>query len=59
MVLGELARRNARRHPQKSAVLFENSRYTFEEFNCRVNSLANGLLDIGVCKGDRIAVLCV
>jgi len=57
MVLGELARRNARRYPKKTAVVFENNRYTFKEFNCRVNGLANALLDMGVCKGDRIAVL--
>ena len=57
MVLGELVSRNARRHPQKTALVFENSRYTYMEFNSRINSLANALLDMGACKGDRIAVL--
>lgn len=57
MVIGDVLRRNARRYPNKTAVVFENTRYTFRELNDRVNSLTNALLDIGVKRGDRVAVL--
>ncbi len=57
MVLGDIVKRNAKRYPQKTALVFKDKRYTFWEFNNRVNSLANALLDMGVRKGDRVAVL--
>ena len=57
MILGEIVRRNARRYPHKTAVVFQDKRFTFKEFNNRVNSLTNALLDMGMGKGDRFAVL--
>jgi acyl-CoA synthetase (AMP-forming)/AMP-acid ligase II len=57
MTLKEISQRNARRYPNKTAVVFENNRFTFKEFNDRVNSLTNALLGLGVSKGDRIAIL--
>jgi len=57
MILGELARRNARRYPQKTGVVSGQVRLSFEEFNCRANSLANALIDLGLHRGDRVAVL--
>ena len=43
--------------PDKTAIVFEDKRYTFSQLNERVNRLANGLLDWGVKKGDRVAFL--
>ena len=57
MILGEIVRRNARRYPHKTAVVFQDKRFTFKEFNNRVNSLTNALLDMGMRNGDRFAVL--
>ena len=57
MLLGDLLIRNVRKFPHKEAVVFEDTRYTFSQLNRRVNSLANGLMGIGVRKGDRVAVL--
>lgn len=57
MDLGDLPRRNARRDPQKICLVEGRKRYTFHEFNQRVNRLAHGLLDLGVGKGDRVAIL--
>ena len=57
MILKEIPRRNARRYPNKTAVVFETDRFTFSEFDNRINSLTNALLDLGVSKGDRIAVV--
>jgi len=43
--------------PDKSAIVFEGKRYTFSQLNERVSRLANGLLKLGVKKGDRVALL--
>ncbi len=57
MVVGEIFSRNARRHPKETAIIFEQTRYTWEEFNKRINRLANGLLSLGLKRGDRIAAI--
>ena len=57
MILTDLCRRNASRFPDKTAVVFEDIRYTFKEFQERTNRMANALLRIGIKKGDRVAVL--
>ncbi len=43
--------------PDKAAIVFEDKRYTFSQLNDRVNRLANGLLKLGIKKGDRVAFL--
>jgi len=43
--------------PDRTAIVFEGKRYTFSQLNERVNRLANGLLKLGVRKGDRVAFL--
>ena len=57
MVIGEIISRNARRYPDKVALIFGNNKRTFKELNDRANSLLNGLLDMRVGKGDRVAIL--
>ena len=43
--------------PDKVAISFEEKRYTFSQLNDRVNRLANALSNLGVNKGDRVAIL--
>ncbi len=43
--------------PEKEAIVFEAKRYTFSQLNERVNRLGNALLNLGVQKGDRVAML--
>jgi fatty-acyl-CoA synthase len=49
--------RNVHENPDKLAVVSGDRRYTYREFNERVNRLANGLLQKGVQKGDKVACL--
>ena len=49
----------ARAHPDKTFLIFEDeeenvSSYTFAEFDSMVNRTANGLLSLGVEKGDKV-----
>ena len=55
--LKELLNKNAQTYSDKTAFIFENKRYTFKQFNQRVNSLINALTSMGVRKGDRVAIL--
>jgi acyl-CoA synthetase (AMP-forming)/AMP-acid ligase II len=43
--------------PDRDAVVFEGKRYTFSQLNERVNRLTNALLNLGVTRGDRVAML--
>lgn len=43
--------------PDRTAVVFEDRRVTFEQLQARVNRLANALSDVGVGSGDRVAIL--
>ncbi|MCY4580360.1 MAG: AMP-binding protein, partial [Chloroflexi bacterium] len=43
--------------PDRLAMIFEDSRISFEELQSRVNRLANALADLGVGAGDRVAML--
>ena len=41
--------------PDRTAVVFEGQRYTYEDLQERVARLANALSDLGVRPGDRVA----
>lgn len=55
--LGDIARNGARTYPDAEAVVFENTRLTYREFDNRINRLASALLKLGAAKSDRVAIL--
>ena len=57
MILRDIIIRNSRRYPDKLAFSSADIKYTFAQFNNRVNKVVNALAHLGVNKGDRIAVL--
>lgn len=54
LLLGDLLRRCALSRPNKTAVIFEETRLTFGELNERVNRLANALTAMGVKRGRML-----
>ncbi|MBH8599223.1 MULTISPECIES: class I adenylate-forming enzyme family protein [unclassified Thermoactinomyces] len=44
--------------PGLEALVDRGKRYTYQEYNHRVNQMAHYLLELKVKKGDRIAILC-
>jgi acyl-CoA synthetase (AMP-forming)/AMP-acid ligase II len=48
---------SAWKYPDKTAAVYFDQRRTYEELDSRVNRLANGLLERGFKKGDKIAYL--
>ncbi len=59
MNVGQEITRSARRFSDRVAIIdIELGRqFTYAELNARVNRLANALLDLGIRKGDRVALL--
>jgi acyl-CoA synthetase (AMP-forming)/AMP-acid ligase II len=57
MTVAEWIRRCAIRHATSLACVDGARRFTYAQFNERANRQANGLLDMGLNKGDRVAVL--
>jgi len=52
-----LINRAVKEYPDRTAVIYNGVRRTFREFDKRVNALANGLLELGVRKRDRVGML--
>ncbi|MCV0437465.1 MAG: AMP-binding protein [Hydrogenophaga sp.] len=55
--LGDIARRGARRHRHKTALIMGERRLTYGALNDAANKLAQGLLSRGLGRGARVAVL--
>ena len=43
--------------PDRDAIVFEGKRHTFGQLSERTNRLAHTLADLGIAKGDRVAML--
>ena len=55
--IGDLLWRSAARFPNKTAIVYGQLRQTYAELDKVVNRTANALVERGVRKGDRIALL--
>lgn len=53
--IASILRRAADRYPGREALVFEDKRFTYAEWNERVNRFAFALYDLGICPGDRVA----
>jgi acyl-CoA synthetase (AMP-forming)/AMP-acid ligase II len=57
MNIGSLLTQNARKYSELLAIECEGRSYTYRQFNEEVNQLAHGLMEQGVKKGDKLAVM--
>ena len=62
MNIGDGLRRTAKAYPHTIGVIDrcakyvpDKTTYTWGQFNARANRLANGLISLGLKKGDRVA----
>ncbi len=56
--LGEILRVHAKKYPEKLAVKsWDGNAWSYSDLNVRTDKLANGLLDMGLRKGDRVATM--
>jgi len=57
LVVGDLLLNSVNKYPKRNAIVGDDASFTYEEFNGRVNRIANNLLARGLKKGDRLAIL--
>ena len=57
LTMSSVVRRAAALYPNNTAIIFGERRYTYREYNDRVNRAANVLTDLGVKFGDHVAML--
>jgi acyl-CoA synthetase (AMP-forming)/AMP-acid ligase II len=57
VTLGEQLARNARQIPDVIAFKFEGHERSYKDLDARVSAVANGLIERGLCRGDRVAVM--
>ena len=53
---GEMLTRPATLYPERTAIVFKDTRLTFRELEGLVNTFANALAGLGIGRGDRVAL---
>lgn len=56
MLVHSFLRDSGVRHPHKSALICGRDRISYQELDARANRLANGLVSLGVQRGDRVVI---
>ena len=56
-VIADLLKRSAYRYPDKPALIFGELTYTYRQLEEECNRFANALLDLGLQRYDRVAIL--
>jgi feruloyl-CoA synthase len=57
MNVAEMLYRNARKYPEKEAIVFKDLRLSYREIDQLSNQFANALVALGIKKGDRVAMM--
>lgn len=57
MIFSDPLKLNALRYGDKEAISYDGKRFTYREFNDRVNQLSHALQSLGVKKGDKVAFM--
>jgi long-chain acyl-CoA synthetase len=55
--LSEMLAKAAASHPQSTAIVYGERRLSFTELDTAANRFADALLEMGITKGDRVAML--
>ncbi len=45
--------------PEKTALIFGDKRFSYQQINAVANQVANGLVAAGITKGDKVALSCL
>lgn len=56
--LAQIVEQHARLRPAQEAVVFGETRLTYQQFNAYTNRVANALRSLGVGRGDHVALSC-
>ena len=56
MFVGDLLKQHARRKPDQEAIVFKDRRITYREYDSESERIAQGLLELKACRGDRVGI---
>jgi len=56
-VVADIVGRSAHRYPNKPAIIYRNTTLTYQQLEQQSNQVANALIDLGIQKYDRVAIL--
>jgi len=56
--LASIVEDNVRERPDKTAVVFDQFRLTYQQIDMMASQVAHGLKAIGIEKGDKVALTC-
>ncbi|MFT5141136.1 MAG: fatty-acyl-CoA synthase [Rhodothermales bacterium] len=57
LLIDDFLRRSSRLFPNKTAIVDDDKRFTYAQYQHRVNQLSHALLQLGAGKGDRVCIL--
>ena len=57
LLINDFLRRAAKLYPGKTAIVDGPDRFTYREYQERVNQHAHALLRLGIKQGDRVCIL--
>ncbi|WP_299984001.1 AMP-binding protein [Desulfobacula sp.] len=57
LVIADMVRRSSYHYPDKTALIFGDRSLTYAQLETESNRVANALLDLGIKKYDRVAIL--
>jgi long-chain acyl-CoA synthetase len=57
--LSVLLEDSTRQFPSKTAYIFGDTHLSFAQINGAANQVANGLAELGLKRGDKVALTCV
>ena len=57
VTLGNVLSQTAGKYPHQTALLFYGKKITYAELDALVNKFAHALIDLGIRKGDRVALM--
>ena len=57
MNIGKFLEKSTRKNPRKTYLYYREERISYEIFNENVNRAANGFLNLGIRKGDRVCIM--
>ncbi len=58
MNLASILEFSTKENPEKTAVVFGKTRLSYKTINAMANQIANGLVESGIKKGDKVALSC-
>jgi long-chain acyl-CoA synthetase len=56
--LAMLLEDSTREVPKRTAIIFEDIELSYEELNATANQVANSLVQLGIRRGDAVAISC-